>query len=366
AEVYFRLGRSWNAIAAPPADFDKWAEIAKHVVMHYNEGWAGGHHFNVRYWEVWNEPNIQRFWTGTPEQFFELYETTVRVLKAHDPKLKVGTCGLAGAGRESAYREGLIRYCARNKAPLDFYSWHHYHLATYDPYDMIRIAKVVRQLLDDNGFAGAESHLTEWNLDLGRSGPENQNSMAAGAFTASVLAYLQDAPVDLAHYYRGDAGHPMGLFHCDGAFKKKAYAYLAMARMLDTPRRLAATGADTIGFAVLAGRSDDGRKVQVLISNYERIPPTRRRPPRKPGPRDLLPRPADVFDYRDNDGYELTVENLPWGDAPFDVQRYRVSEERDFELVGESAERGATFRLAEPLPPPGIELVVLQAREGPR
>jgi hypothetical protein len=74
AEVYFRLGRSWGAKALPPSDMAKFANICKHVVMHYNGEWAQGYRYNIRYWEVWNEPDlkvewapnfIRPFWTGT-------------------------------------------------------------------------------------------------------------------------------------------------------------------------------------------------------------------------------------------------------------------------------------------------------------
>jgi len=34
AGVYYRIGRSWGADADPPADFDKFANIVKHVAMH--------------------------------------------------------------------------------------------------------------------------------------------------------------------------------------------------------------------------------------------------------------------------------------------------------------------------------------------
>ncbi|MGA9552602.1 MAG: hypothetical protein WBR30_10135, partial [Candidatus Sulfotelmatobacter sp.] len=53
AEVYYRIGRSWGANINPPADFDKFADVVKHIAMHYNRGWANGFHYNVRYWEFW-------------------------------------------------------------------------------------------------------------------------------------------------------------------------------------------------------------------------------------------------------------------------------------------------------------------------
>ena len=74
AQVIFRLGRSEGADPQPPPDFDRYADIAKHIVLHYNGGWANGYHYGIRYWEVWNEPDLGKvFWAGTAEQYFALY-----------------------------------------------------------------------------------------------------------------------------------------------------------------------------------------------------------------------------------------------------------------------------------------------------
>jgi hypothetical protein len=44
AEVYYRIGRSFGANVNPPADFDKFANVVKHIAMHYYQGWANGFH----------------------------------------------------------------------------------------------------------------------------------------------------------------------------------------------------------------------------------------------------------------------------------------------------------------------------------
>lgn len=124
AEPYFRLGSDHDP--RPPADFDKYAEICKHVVMHYNGGWARGYHYNIRYWEFWNEPNLsldwepftkdnRTEWLGSPEQFFQLYAKVARAIVAYDPNLKIGTGAIAEGGRRSVYREQLMEYCAKNR-----------------------------------------------------------------------------------------------------------------------------------------------------------------------------------------------------------------------------------------------------------
>ena len=43
----------------PPKDPEKWARICEHIIRHYTEGWADGYHYNIRYWEIWNEPEVQ-------------------------------------------------------------------------------------------------------------------------------------------------------------------------------------------------------------------------------------------------------------------------------------------------------------------
>src|ERR1051325_5286038 len=372
AQPYFRLGRSYFANPTPPPDFDKFAEVSRHVAMHYNAGWANGFHYGIKYWEVWNEPNIETnwvpskglnlFWSGSREQFFDLYARTARALKTLDPSLKVGGPGLAEGARESPWREGFVRFCAANHVPLDFLSWHHYHGDSYDPWDMVRIGQDVRRLLDQNGLRHTESHVNEWNLNLtkGRTGPQHQASMESAAFTACALAYLQDSPVDLSFYYTGNAGS-MGSFETNGVARKKAFALRATGAMLATPQRLKVRGADTEGFAVLAGRAPDGRSVQVLISNYQIQQP--QEPPHQsapPGSHGLARRKLHA---RSVEGYSLSMINLPWGDRSCTIKRYRTDAEHDFALVEETKASGGKLDLHQALPAPGIELLIVTANE---
>jgi xylan 1,4-beta-xylosidase len=341
AEVYYRLGRSFGADSSPPPDFDKFANVCKHVAMHYNGSWAHGYHDKIRYWELWNEPDIPKphnpnffpgfpdfpgFWNGTPAQFYRLYEKVAQALKSYDPNLMVGACGKAASDREGPYRKGLIEYCAAHKVPLDLYSWHHYHNAPTNPYDMVSIGKEIRQLLDTNGFTRAESHVSEWNLSRTNPGRQNPNSVDSAAFVASALIYLQDSAVDRALFYRGEASST-SLLDMRGGYRKKAYAFKAAGMMLDTLQRLAATGGDNQDFAVLAGRSADGTKIQVLISNF-----------------------------RSNRGYALIFDNLPWGEGGrFSVKRYRISANEDFTPI-----ESMPGEIKTEIPSPGVELIVLE------
>jgi xylan 1,4-beta-xylosidase len=372
AEIYYRIGRSWGANINPPADFDKYANVVKHIAMHYNQGWANGFHYDIRYWEFWNEPD-GLFWTGTPEQFYTLYGKTALALKSVDPTLKVGGVGKAFSFDDGGYREGFIDYCAAHKLPLDFYSRHSYTDTSADPYDPIRVAKQIREILDTHGFPKAESILSEWNLtpDFTDVAKARLQGMENAAYMGAVLSYLQDAPVDHAHFYRGDAAW-MGLFDLQGHYFKIAYTFEAMARMLDTPQRLVVEGADTVGFATLAGRSADNSTVQILISNYA-IPAGFTPPAMQMPPAVLKALPTLDFSkikfltprhlvYRDNAGYTLTVNNLPWGNKAFSMKRYRIGTAQNLELIEDRMTEGESLNFSSPLAPEGIELVVLQRR----
>jgi hypothetical protein len=366
AEIYYRVGRSFGADYSPPADFDKYAGAVKHIAMHYNQGWANGFHYQIRYWEFWNEP--EGFWTGTPEQFYSLYEKTARALKSIDPTLKVGGDGQEKPHSGGPYRDGFFDYCAAHKLPLDFYSWHHY-AGSGDPYDAVRLAREMRGVLDAHGFPKAESILSEWNLtaDFTIAAKAELESAHNAAYIGAVLSYLQDAPLDTAHFYRGDAAW-MGLFDLQGQYFKTAYAFKAMGKMLGTPRRLAVEGTDTFGFAALAGRSADDRTVQIFIANYA-IPDSRLAKMHTAGAQAnatqghkwLPPRRTDIV-YRDNAGYDLTVSNLPWGEKAFSLKRYRISATQNLELVERKSGNGGSMRLSHPLPTDTVELIVLERK----
>lgn len=371
AEVYYRVGRSFGANTNPPADFDKFAAVVKHIAMHYNQGWANGFHHNIRYWEFWNEPEL--FWSGTPEQFYLLYEKTARALKDIDPALKVGGDAKAFPLGDGPYREGFLDYCAAHKLPLDFYSWHTYADFSADPYDAVRIGQEIRALLDAKGFRNAESILSEWNLSADFTDVEAKILQGAenAAFVGAVMIYLQDSSVDHAEFYRGDATW-MGLFSPQRQYFKTAYTYRATAALLDTPERLALSGADTFGFAAIAGRSRDGKTVQILVSNYaipaDFAPHLMQIPPAVQAEIHLdfskiksLTRRNDI-PRGNSSGYALTINNLPWGSKAFTIKRYRITKTEDFALVEERASKGSKLELSNPLPPPGVELIVLQQR----
>ncbi len=359
AQAIFRLGRSEGADPQPPRDFARYASIAKHIVLHYNAGWAHGYHYGIRYWEIWNEPDLGKvFWAGTPAQYFSLYSEIARAVKQADPAALVGGPAIARPNDASPYRDAFMEYVQQTRTPLDFYSWHWYATDSEDPLDFVRIAQDLRSRLDRYGLQHTQSILSEWNYGLSDTPP---SPLVRASFITSSLIYMQDAPVDAATLYRAD-----NVFGADGdSPDKTGLALIALGRMKATPVRLKSTGGDLDGLAVEAGRSEDGKLLQVLISNYQ-IPAS-----------DLGPRHTDdtlhvphVFDvkllprrslvYGHNGGFDLTIAQLPAGPRHV-VERCLISADGRLASGTLFVQTGGTVRVRESLPAPGIALISIRA-----
>ncbi|PTY03567.1 hypothetical protein DB346_06775 [Verrucomicrobia bacterium LW23] len=82
----------------------------------------------IHHWEIWNEPAVPQFWSGSPEQFAELTKVAYEAAKAEDPHAVIMAGGYTDAWRwsERAAEHGALRYC-------DAISFHLYYKPTDTP-----------------------------------------------------------------------------------------------------------------------------------------------------------------------------------------------------------------------------------------
>lgn len=333
AEVYFRVGRSNIGFPnAVPPDFDKYAEIVKHVVMHYNQGWANGFSYGIRYFEIWNEPDFLPFWAGTGDQYHELYKKIATAIKAVDGKALVGGPSNSTFNDKTGLRASFLKYLNDNHLPLDFYSFHKYTNKSQDPTDFARMARSYRDELDEFGFTSAQIVNSEWESSL-QGDPMLGGAAGSAVFTAESLMYMQDAPVDKSTSYM-----PIG-----ANASKESLAFSAISKLNATPSRLCTQGGDDQGFAVLAGVSTSSVKLQVVIANYQiskslmgPIPGGNDEELDVPGLGHLASMTYPErrsFTYPDKEGYTLTINAIPesWGDVT--VEQFRIDATNDLKLV---------------------------------
>ena len=253
-EPYYRLGITIENQAYikpyhtfPPKDPEKWARICEHIIRHYTEGWADGFRWNIRYWEIWNEPEVQNkmMWCGTDEEYYNLYTVTAKHLKACFPHLKIGgyaSCGfyaiapvatvdptthLPGTIPPSDHENnlmhffyGFFEYIKEHGAPIDFFSWHSYadvsRVAVMDEWLHNELAKL--------GYGGLETHLNEWDPF-----PPEYGTAHHSAEVAAMMIALQHGHTDACMIYdmRTNTAPYCPLF--DIKTHKPIHAYYALA-----------------------------------------------------------------------------------------------------------------------------------------
>jgi hypothetical protein len=88
-----------------------------------------GHHFNIEYWEVLNEPDIEHHMT--PEQYTARYDAIVSAIKRVAPKMKFVGLGLAFPSEDPRMFEYFLNPKNHKPGiPLDMISYHFYATPT--------------------------------------------------------------------------------------------------------------------------------------------------------------------------------------------------------------------------------------------
>ena len=277
-EPFYRLGqRIEHAVKRynvfPPKDDAKWARICEHVIRHYNEGWANGFRHGIRYWEIWNEPDIDcehpevkpHMWGGTPERFFAFFEVAAKHLKAKFPSLRIGGPALAGNMR---WGEDFLRYQRAHGTPMDFFSWHIY---AREPAEMADKARAIRDLMAKYGYGDAESILNEWNYVKGWRENYYYSARQIGeqkgaAFTAAAMVACQKAPVDMLMYYNAQPTVIFnGLFEGVGLQPLKGYyAIYSWGKLLKLGTEVG-SASDAKDVYVVAARGETGKRAIFIV-----------------------------------------------------------------------------------------------------
>jgi len=329
--VFYRLGESASgnqSLRQPPKDFEKWAEICKHILMHYNDGWNNGFHYNITYVEIWNEPDLLFFWNGTAEQYYELYKTTAETLRSYDPDLRIGGPCTSSLDNQ-AFTSGFLTFVKDHDLPFDFYSWHRY---ADSPYHLYNGSIYVRMLLDSYGFTEVENINTEYNINLIYPQRDNDNAKNA-AFTTAALSVFQDAGIDKAFRYRGTQdnnwlmrfiGLDISLFTVDGTYKTPALSYLLHHTLLEeTPLRLSTEPIiGESGITILAGISADASNISIVISNYE----------------------------ADTTSISFSFDSLPWN-QPYSFVKYCIDDSHHLQIIDRQLQHPENTSFIVSIPP---------------
>lgn len=272
SKPFYRLGQKiehWRKKygSNPPKDFNKWAVICEHIIKHYNEGWNNGFNYDLKYWEIWNEPdNRPACWTGTTEEFYELFEITAKHLKNAFPDIKVGGPAFAEWSVDNGNVKKFIEYMSNKNVPIDFLSWHTYSRKIED---FTRREKEVRKALNDFGYTNTESILNEWNYLVNWSdgmaeSKEKIRSMEGAALICALMSVMQNTSLDMLMYYLIQPSAWNGAFDYYTLKKLKPYySFLLFSKLYKMQTEAKSDDKDIYVIA-----ASDNEKTSAIITYY--------------------------------------------------------------------------------------------------
>lgn len=178
-------------MTAEPKNIDDWRTFVKTVVSRYKG--------RIQAYEIWNEPNLPDFWTGTTDEMLTLTKEASEIIRAVDPKaIIVSPSATADYGIPwfiEFLKKGGGQY-------VDVIGYHFYvNPSTKPPEQMLPVIERVRQIMSENSLGNKPL----WNTETGWLAPAQFDSeeLAAG-FLARAYILAWAAGIQRFYWYAWD------------------------------------------------------------------------------------------------------------------------------------------------------------------
>ncbi|WP_018750812.1 GH39 family glycosyl hydrolase [Paenibacillus sanguinis] len=117
---------NYQGNTSPPKEMHEWLALVQSFITNCINRY-GLEAVSTWYFQIWTEFPVQDIhWSGTLEQYFELYKQTALLIKGISPSLKVGPAAENFHTKEQP-SEKLLEFCLNQSVPVDFYSCNVYH-----------------------------------------------------------------------------------------------------------------------------------------------------------------------------------------------------------------------------------------------
>jgi hypothetical protein len=262
----------------PPKAPQLYADVLRAVVSRYRG--------RVYSWEIWNEPDLAEYWTGTADEFAELVRIAAPVIRAADPQAKVVLGGLSH-GPGEFYR--LLHDKYQIEQYVDVVAMHAYpeswdeeraESIYYDRVDAMAklIAPSRRELwLNETGYPDyrlSANRASIYGVHVYYDYEHTAPYQAAFLFKSFVMALGGEQATLMGWYRTDDFPHSdkrlpddkvhnhLGLFDTHGRPKPAVRAFAFFNRLFATPTRK----------AQISVTSSAGRESQAIVEARETKP----------------------------------------------------------------------------------------------
>jgi hypothetical protein len=289
--VYWRMGYSkafpaypdcsdWRS---PPDNFTVFAQAAVQVLKHYRQGWNDGFYFDsFDVVEVWNEPYLSEWWNGTADEYYELYHAVnLAVTNEFGDEVEVVAAITLGDG-DDGFSHLFMELAQQNNEPIDAVYVHLYRInPSQTTYFFTHETESLGVFLAQYGYSeNTPVYITEWNRNI----PVYAQSYASQSYLTSVLTIYNDLwegnagnssydvnTLRMAHFFAARSF----FWEENGRIKPPGITWSVYGEMVaNTPIRLQNEGGfpsdslDSNEFNILAGKSENGSQVNILLSRY--------------------------------------------------------------------------------------------------
>jgi hypothetical protein len=138
--------------AAEPRDIADWRNFVRTVAERYKG--------RIRYYELWNEPNLRNFYTGSVETMLQLAREAYAILKQVDSQNKFAAPAATEGGKQLDW---LDRYLVLGGGQFMDVLSHHFYVPREAPEKMLPIVEDVRKIMARHGVA----YKPLWNTETG-------------------------------------------------------------------------------------------------------------------------------------------------------------------------------------------------------
>lgn len=269
AEPYLCLGYMPDALAPgttgidPPESYAEWRDLVFETVKHFNVDRGPP----IKYWEVWNEPNLTYSWTGGYPGYLDLYDSSRAGLQAADPTAWIGGPTITPLDVTApAWLMGHERQQG-SAGRVDFLSWHSFGRT---------IAQIEADVKAVQGAVAAQTAyqpeliISEFSVATGGAGDTSQghrsDGSGAGAYALAGFQAMERAGLDKGFMFELKDGEKpgesywgrWGILTADGQAKPAYYALLAYQQMATGQLPVTLTTPPGTGVELLAARGSDG------------------------------------------------------------------------------------------------------------
>lgn len=315
----------WHGNVTPPKDAAKWQSLIRALLDHWRERY-GEAEIAKWYFEVWNEPDLNAFFTGTLDEYLNLYRETAVAIKSECPACRVGGPASAMPYR---YEQAFVAFCAANHVPVDFLSSHSYGVdkgfldasgetgtrLSANPLVVSDRMRHSRDLLNHSALPKLALHFTEWSSAYTATDPLHDQYIQA-AFLLEQVRGAVDAVDSMSYWTFTDIfeenGPPktpfhggFGLLNLQGIRKPAYFAYRYLAQLGETDLRVADAHA-------WVTKSANGR-MAALLWNYQPVLPPAKENDQMYFAREVQPTSLPPV--------TLSLINVPAGDYMLTVHR---------------------------------------------